>query len=112
MLKSAIDKAKIKSLMCELRAGLHAVYGNRLKGIYLYGSYARGEADPESDVDVLVILEGYDRYSDEIKRTSQLISSLSLKYSVSISRVFVSEAKWSSYDSPFLRNARSEAIAA
>ena len=63
-------------------------------------------------MDVLIVLEGYDRYSEEIGRTSQLISSLCLKYSVSVSRVFVSEKKWQDYDSPFLRNARAEAIAA
>ena len=40
----------IQSLMHELKAGLEAVYGKRLTGVYLYGSYARGEADAESDV--------------------------------------------------------------
>ncbi|MBI4314118.1 MAG: nucleotidyltransferase domain-containing protein [Candidatus Omnitrophica bacterium] len=107
-----IDKTTIKTLMDELKAGLQAIYGDRLRGLYLYGSYARGEADPESDMDVLIVLERYDLYSAEIGRTSQLISSLCLKYSVSVSRVFVSEEKWRSYDSPFLRNTRAEAVAA
>ena len=112
MLKKPMDKRTVQTLLTELKAGLLEIYGNRLKGVYLFGSYARGEADPESDVDVLVVLENYDRYSAEIGRTSQLVSTLCLKYSVSVSRVFVSEVKWRSYDSPFLRNARSEAIAA
>ncbi len=107
-----ISKMELKALMNELKTGLQAIYGDRLKGVYLYGSYARGEADPESDLDVLIVLEGYDLYSAEIGRTSQLISSLCLKYSVSVSRVFVSEEKWRSYDSPFLRNTRAEAVAA
>ena len=111
MLKT-IDQRMVKALMGELKSGLEGIYGDRLKGLYLYGSYARGEADPESDLDVLIVLEGYDRYSEEIGRTSRLISSLCLKYSVSVSRVFVSEEKWRDYDSSFLRNARAEAIAA
>lgn len=111
MLKT-LSQAEIRVLLGELKTGLQTIYGDRLKGVYLYGSYARGEADPESDLDVLVVLEGYDRYSAEIGRTSQLISSLCLKYSVSVSRVFVSEERWREYDSLFLRNARAEAIAA
>jgi len=107
-----IDRATVKALMNELKAGLRAMYGDRLRGLYLYGSYARGEAEPESDLDVLIVLGGYDRYSAEIRRTSQLISSLCLKYSISVSRVFASEEKWRSYNSLFLRNARAEAIAA
>ena len=43
-------------LLAEVRAGLSAIYGDRLRGMYLYGSYARGEQDAESDVDVLVVL--------------------------------------------------------
>lgn len=98
--------------MTEFKQGLQALYGDRLRGLYLYGSYARGEADDESDVDVLVVLEEYARYCAEIERTSHLISSVSLKHGVSVSRVFVSEERWSHSDSPFLRNARDEAIAA
>jgi hypothetical protein len=40
------------------------------------------------------------------------MASLSLTYGISLSRVFVSEARWLSDDSPFLRNARPEAMPA
>lgn len=105
-------ETRIRTLMAELKDGLRAICGDRLRGVYLYGSYARGEADPESDVDVLIVLEGYDRYSDEIRRTSDVIASLSLKYDRSVSRVFVPESRWLNDDSPFLRNARPDAMPA
>jgi predicted nucleotidyltransferase len=34
------------------------VFGDRLREIRLFGSYARGDADEESDVDVLVVVDG------------------------------------------------------
>ena len=30
-------------------------FGNRVRGVYLFGSYVRGDYDEESDVDILVI---------------------------------------------------------
>ena len=111
MLKT-LDQATVKILMGELKIGLRAIYGDRLKGVYLYGSYAREEADPESDLDVLVVLDRIDNYSEEVDRTSQLGAELSLKYSVSISKVYKRERDWLKRESPFLSNVREEAIAA
>jgi type I restriction enzyme S subunit len=102
----------IKALMGELKVGLVPIYGERLKGVYLYGSYARGEADEESDVDVLVVLDDFEQYGREIDRTGQLGADLSLKYGVSISKVFIRERDWLRGESPFLANVREEAILA
>jgi predicted nucleotidyltransferase len=102
----------IRALLSEFKAGLEVIYGQRLKGIYLYGSYARGEEDSESDIDVLVILEHFDHYGAEVDQTSHLVSALSLKYGVSMSRFFVSQRDWSERETPFLANVREEAIPA
>lgn len=107
-----LDHSTLRVLMEELKAGLQAIYGSRLKGVYLYGSYARGQADPESDLDALVVLDRIDSYSDEVDRTGELGAELSLKYSVSISKVYVSESSWLHGDTPFLSNVREEALAA
>ena len=102
----------IQSILKELKIGLQDIYREQLKGLYLYGSYARADADSESDIDILVILDKVDRYSNEIARTSKLVSELSLKYDVTISRVFVSQQDWAEKETPFLLNTRKEAIAA
>ena len=41
-----------------LRAVLERRFGARLRELVLYGSHARGQAHDESDVDVLVVVEG------------------------------------------------------
>jgi len=102
----------IQDLLIELRTGVHQLYASRLKGVYLYGSYARGEQDAESDLDVLVVLDRVDHYCAEIDRSGYLASELSLEYDVSVSRVFLSADYWANGDTPFLANVRAEAIAA
>ena len=103
---------QIRHLLARLREGLEETYGARLRGLYLYGSFARGSEDAESDVDVIIILDRIEAYGAEVARTSTLISTLSLQSGVSISRVFVSQQDWTDRDSPFLANVRGEAIAA
>ena len=85
---------------------------SRLRGIYLFGSYARGDADSESDVDVLVVLDDIARYGQGVDRTGGTGSELSLRYGVSISQIFVREREWLHPDSPFLLNVREEAVGA
>ena len=45
-------------LLRDIRARLERAYGKRLRGVVLYGSAARGEDKPDSDIDVLVLLTG------------------------------------------------------
>lgn len=51
-------------------------------------------------------------YSAEVDRTSTLIAALALKHAVSVSRVFVTLRNWQQGQTPFLINAREEAVAA
>lgn len=102
----------VHALLTEVRSGLERLYGERLHSVYLYGSYARGEAAGESDVDVLIVLDQLDSYGAEIDRTSELVSRVSLKYGLSVSRVFVSVSDWQKGEGRFLANVREESIPA
>ncbi|MBI2332055.1 MAG: nucleotidyltransferase domain-containing protein [Chloroflexi bacterium] len=90
--------------MKELKEGLVRIYGDKLKGVYLYGSYARGDYRPGSDVDVMILLKDYKSYWTEIKRTSVLMSDISLEYDLLVSRIFMTETKWHQADTPLLKN--------
>ena len=99
------------SVLTELRRGLAGALGDRFEAAYLFGSRARGEQRPDSDVDVLVVVRGPFDYGDMIRRTSSLISTLSLRYDTVISRAFVSKDRFERERSPFLLNVRREAVA-
>ena len=103
---------RIRKLMKELKEGLVRIYGDRLKGLYLYGSYARGETRSDSDIDVMIVLNNYESYGKEIDRTGELASSLSLEYGISISRVVMKETQWKNSDTPLLRNIRVDGVPA
>lgn len=103
---------QIKKLLKELKEGLVHIYGARLKGLYLYGSYARGEAQPDSDIDVMIVLNSYESYGMEIDRTGELVSRLSLHYGISISRVIMTDQQWKTSDTPLLRNIRADGVPA
>ena len=48
----------IEKVLQELKKELKNIYGKRLKKLILYGSYARTEAWKDSDIDVVVLLNG------------------------------------------------------
>ena len=47
-----------EQLQRELKRRLREAFGDRLRGVVLYGSEARGESQEGSDIDVMVLLEG------------------------------------------------------
>ena len=102
----------LDDILADLKRGLADRYRHRLRGVYVYGSCARGEADEESDLDILIVLDHVPAYGAEIDRTGALISALSLSHDRSISRAFVSQADWLHADTAFLGNVRAEAVAA
>jgi predicted nucleotidyltransferase len=104
--------ARIRKLMKELKEGLVRIYGDKLKAVYLYGSYARGEARPDSDIDIMIVLNNYESYGREIDRTGELASKLSLDYGISISRVVMKETQWKTSDTPLLHNIRTDGVLA
>jgi predicted nucleotidyltransferase len=103
---------KIKTIVAELRTSLEALYGDRLVKMILFGSHARGDAEPGSDIDVLVVLEGKVNPGKEIERTSKIRASLCLHYDVVVSCLYISAERYTTEQSPLLLNVRREGIPA
>ena len=56
---------ELTTLLNQLRDDLHNTLGDNLERVTLYGSQARGDALPDSDVDVLVVLRQADEATQE-----------------------------------------------
>lgn len=99
---------ELKPLLSDLRTELEDLYGDRLVRIVLYGSQVRGDAHAESDVDVLVVLNGSLEPGAEIRRMGPVRTQVGLQYEKALSLLPVSETDYESQDSPWLQNIRKD----
>ena len=104
--------ARIKDVVAELRRELQDLYGERFRDLLLYGSYARGEADEGSDVDLLLLLEGPVDPVKEVFRLQPVKWPLSLAADLVLSVMPVSAEAFQRAESSFLRVVRQEAVPA
>jgi predicted nucleotidyltransferase len=105
-----MTRSQLEKILKALRLGLKQVLGDQLESVILFGSHARGEAQNDSDIDVLVVVRDELDYGDLIQRTSAIVSALSLEYDVVISRAFASRKRFEQEGSPFFLNVRREGI--
>ena len=108
----ALPPPRVRSLLKELRSALEDLYGANLVGIRLFGSYARLQATPDSDVDILLVLCEIGDYGTEVRRVSSVLSRLSLQYGKTIAPVFVDAERFSSASDSFMANVAREAVPA
>ena len=76
----------IDHLFCDVERELKALFGEKLSEIILYGSYARGDYDDKSDIDIIVLVDDEDikKYDKQVLRINV---DLSLCYDVDLSVV-------------------------
>ncbi|GBF81679.1 nucleotidyltransferase domain-containing protein [Aphanothece sacrum] len=86
------------------------IYQEQLVKLILFGSQAKRQAKPESDIDILVILKDKLINDEQHQEIINLISDLCLEYEVLISCVYVSEAQFNQEKSPLLLNIEREGI--
>lgn len=103
---------KIQHILEECKKALKEEYGNKLKDIILYGSWARGTATEDSDIDLLIILDGEILPGKEIDRMIDIITDINLKYGVLLSVYPMSNNDYTTINSPLLINVRKEGKAA
>jgi len=102
--------ANVKKLLKKFKSEIKCIYGKQLKSVYLYGSYARGDARPDSDIDLLMVVKGEFDYLEMLKRSDDFAASFCLENDVVVSRAFVSEKEYKEKQIPFLINVRRDGV--
>ncbi|MCY2927397.1 MAG: nucleotidyltransferase domain-containing protein [Planctomycetota bacterium] len=101
-----------KEILAAIKSRLVRAYGQRLRGVVLYGSEARGQAGPDSDVDVLVLLDDPVDGGRDLETNLEALYPLSLELGRRISAKPVSAREYQTVDCPLYRAAHREGIAA
>ncbi|MDD5133846.1 MAG: nucleotidyltransferase domain-containing protein [Phycisphaerae bacterium] len=102
----------IKLILKEFKQEVSKLYEKKLNSIILYGSWARGKATEDSDIDLAIVLEGNVIAGREIDRMIDIITDINLKYGVLLSVYPVSKKDYATVNSPLILNIRKEGVAA
>jgi predicted nucleotidyltransferase len=105
------DAEKINESLTKVRSFAEFLFGEKLKAVILFGSYARGDFDEESDVDIMIIVDVDARELSSYRpRFSHFGTELDLKYDVFHSFTLQDKATFERWkDSlPFYKNVLQE----
>ena len=105
----AMNKENLERIIQEFKDEIQKITGSNLKRVVLFGSYARGDAEEGSDIDLLLIFE-HKTSSDVISKIRAVSNRLSLKYDVVISEFLFTEEDFNNYKTPFLLTVKREGI--
>jgi predicted nucleotidyltransferase len=96
--------------IAEFRAWALAEYGARYRRLILFGSVARGEARPDSDIDLLLVIAGPVNVSQEIDRFLDAKLAIDERHGVMLQVVPMSEHDYLTRATPLLLNVRREGV--
>jgi uncharacterized protein len=89
---------------------LECHYGPRLEGVRLFGSIARNQACPSSDIDLLVLLDQPMDYFHELHQIVELLYPIQLESDQLISAKPASQADFEKGSIQLYRNAKRDGV--
>ena len=99
------------ALLQRIRGRLESAFAERLRGVVLFGSEARGTTGPDSAVDMLVLLDGPVHAGRDLMTALDALYPLALDLGRPMSPKPVDAREYETLDCPLYRGARSEGVA-
>lgn len=103
----------MQQLIQQYVSNIHDIYGSHLREIILYGSYARGDFHPDSDIDIMILLDLSDidikKYRHQL---SDMTFDFNMDYDVDIKPIAKSEEHYRKWvdNYPFYSNVNREGV--
>jgi uncharacterized protein len=101
------------SVLTDVKEETRKVFGDDLKQLILFGSYAREDQDTESDIDIMILVdETEERLRVYGETVADIMGELSMKHEKLISLIEVPYTRYKKYQEvlPFYRNVYDEGI--
>ena len=109
----ALSQQQLNIVLTDYIIECKSVFGDKLYDVRLFGSYARGDFNEESDIDIIIILDMNDiEVRKSLNEICHITSEIELKYFTSISPVLRSKNEYDmqKYTYGFCKNVETEGI--
>ncbi len=103
----------LQKVLKKTKLALEEVFGEKLKAVILYGSYARGDQDEESDIDVMALVDIPKEDLFKYRTTAIItVDNIALDYDVFVSLKVQDIETFSKYEKalPYFQNVIREGI--
>ena len=110
-MKEMCTRNELNLILQAMTQAYQAVYGANVVKIILYGSYARGDYQKDSDIDIVAIVQGdREKLQQGLKSVWDISSDLELEYGTIVSPTVIPFAEYEKYknDLPYYRNIESD----
>ncbi len=101
---------KIIKLVRRIKNYLIEKYGERIRRVILYGSYARGQFTENSDIDILVLVDDTLSPFEVRENISDLLLDILINEGELMSVIVLPESFFENYNYPFMLNVKKEGV--